>query len=191
MGDSAPQANAPSLQQSLIGLDRFAQHPVAYDWAVANGRIIDMFGSFAKERHLLIFQSGNECENWIDPLLNVVYKMNTLVHTGGDILKLLERIDCYNALFRATPMRFVGFHVMSRTNIYPVFAQPFVPNATFATEEEISEYMLSKGFCRIKEEGLFENEEFVLSDIKPKNVLRSPDGTIFVIDAEIQKKTTK
>jgi len=27
-----------------------------------------------------------------------------------------------------------------------------------------------------------------LSDIKPKNVLCTNDGTIFVIDAEIQKK---
>ena len=147
MGNSTPQTNARSLRESLVGLDRFAQHTAAYEWAVANGRVIDMFGNFAKERHLLLFQSGNEFENWIDPVLNVVYKMNTLVHVGGDI-----------------------------------------PNARFATEEEIAEYMCVRGFEPMIEEGYFENEQYILSDIKPKNVLRSADDTIFVIDAEIRKK---
>jgi len=188
MGNTAPQTNARSLRQSLAGLDRFKQHPAAYAWAVVNNRVIDLFGQFAQERHLLLFQSGNECENWIDPLLNVVYKMNTLMHVGGDILKLLDRIDCYNDLFPATALRFVGFQVMSRTNVYPVFAQPFIPDARFATEDEITEYMLSKGFEPLEEEGCFANKDLVLTDIKPKNVLRSANNTMFVIDAEIREK---
>ena len=188
MGDSAPQTNARSLRESLVGLDRFAQHTAAYEWAVVNGRVIDMFGTFAKERHLLLFQSGNEFENWIDPVLNIVYKMNTLMHVGGDILKLFERIDWYNELFSTTMLRFVGFQVMSSKNVYPVFAQSFIPDARFASKSEILEYMRSKGFVPMAEEGWFESEIFVVSDIKPKNVLCSSDGTIFVIDAEINKK---
>ena len=188
MGNSASQTNARSLRESLVGLDRFAQHTAAYEWAVANGRVIDLFGAFAKERHLLLFQSGNEFENWIDPALNVVYKMNTLMHVGGDLLKLLDRIDYFNDLFPETALRFVGLQVMSSSNVYPVFAQSFISNTRFATEHEIQEYMQSMGFTQMNEEGYFENERFVLSDIKPKNVLRSEDGTIFVIDAEINKK---
>ncbi len=46
MGNPTPQTNARSLRESLVGLDRFAQHPAAYEWAVANGRVIDMFGAF-------------------------------------------------------------------------------------------------------------------------------------------------
>ena len=65
MGNSAPQRDARSLREVLVGLNRLEQHQAAAQWAVANGRAIDMFGTFAKERHLLIFQSGNECENWI------------------------------------------------------------------------------------------------------------------------------
>ena len=188
MGNSASQANARSLRESLEGLDRFEQHPAAYTWAVENARVVDLFGQFAQERHLLLFQSGNECENWIDPILNVVYKMNTLMHVGGDIVRLLDRVDCYNELFPATALRFVGFQLMSTTNVYPVFAQPFVPNARFATEDEITEYMLSKGFQQMPDEGCFANDEFVLTDIKPKNVLRTIDDTMFVIDADVRRK---
>ena len=190
MGDRTPSANARGLRESLVGLDRFEQHPAAYQWAAANGRIIDMFGDFARERHLLLFQSGNECENWIDPLLNVVYKMNMLVHVGEDILKLLDRIDLFNALFPATALHFVGFHATAPNHVYPVFAQPFIPNARFATKEQITEYMQAMGFTSVGEDGKFSDGKLLLSDIKPKNVLRSEDGTMFVIDAEIAKSAS-
>ena len=74
MGNSASSTNARSLREELAGLNRVQQHEVAYRWAVANGKLIDLLGEFAKQRQLLLFQSGNECENWIDPVLNIVYK---------------------------------------------------------------------------------------------------------------------
>jgi hypothetical protein len=55
-----------------------------------------MFGAFAEEHHLLLFQSGNESENWIDPTSNLVYKMNTIMYVGGDLQKLFDRIEHYN-----------------------------------------------------------------------------------------------
>ncbi|MCQ2350429.1 MAG: hypothetical protein MJ003_00445 [Paludibacteraceae bacterium] len=186
MGDSAPQPNARSLREVLVGLNRFEQHIAAAQWAIANNKVIDMFGKFASERNLLLFRSGNECENWIDPILHMVYKMNMLVHVGEDILKLLDRIDLYNKLFPEVALTFIGIQIMSKTNVYPVFAQPFVDNAEFATITEINEYMQSRGFAPTgQKEGQFSNGTYILSDIRPKNVLRTSDGTIFVIDAEI------
>lgn len=190
MGNSTSQSDARSLREILTGLTRFEQHTAAYDWALENGRIIDMFGEFAKERHLLLFQSGNECENWIDPILNVVYKMNTLMHVGGDINKLFERVGMYNELFPETALRFVGFHCMSRNNVYPVFSQPFISNASFAREDEIEEYMSAIGFEKMERDGFFQNEKYILSDIKPKNVLRTAKGITFVIDADVQMRFT-
>ena len=38
------------------------------------------------------------------------------------------------------------------------------------------------------DEGCFANDEFVLTDIKPKNVLRIIDDTMFVIDADVRRK---
>lgn len=72
--------------------------------------------------------------------------------------------------------------------LYPVFAQPFISDSRFATEQEINEYMHALGFKAMFQEGYFENESYILSDIRPKNVLCSQEKTIFVIDAEISKK---
>lgn len=187
MGSSSPQRDARSLREVLVGLDRFAQHTAAAEWAVANGRVVDMFGTFAKERHLMIFQSGNECENWLDPIDNVLYKMNTLTHVGEDILKLLDRIDIYNQLFPLLHMKLVGLQVMSETSVFPVFSQPFISGARMATTNEIFEYMQSRGFTPTGEDGKFSNGELLLWDIKPKNVLVTETGEIAVIDAEIDK----
>lgn len=187
MGSSSPQRDARSLREVLVGLDRFAQHKAAAEWAVANGRVVDLFGTFAKERHLIIFQSGNECENWLDPIDNVLYKMNTLTHVGEDILKLLNRIDLYNQLFPLLHMKLVGVQVMSETSVFPVFSQPFISGTRMATIDEITEYMQSIGFISTGEDGKFTNGKLLLWDIKPKNVLVTETGEIAVIDAEINE----
>ncbi len=41
MGDSAPQRDARSLREVLVGLNRLEQHQAAAQWAVANGRAIE------------------------------------------------------------------------------------------------------------------------------------------------------
>ena len=75
---------------------------------------------------------------------------------------------------------------MSESNAYPVFTQPFIDNARFATTTEIVEYMKSRGFEPQERDGVFSNGNYLLSDVKPKNVLASNDGlAIFVIDADI------
>ena len=158
---------------------------MAAEWAIESHRAIDLFGEFARERHLLLFQSGNECENWIDPIGDVLYKMNTLTHVGEDILKLLDRIDAYNMLFPETALHLVGIQIMSPTNVFPVFSQVFIKNARFATNAEITSYMHSRGFEPMEKDGSFSNGRIVLWDIKPKNVLITGNGATVVIDAEI------
>ena len=186
MGDSASQPNAQSLRNILVGHSRFEQQKIAIQWARDNHCVVDMFGVFAKEHHLLLFQSGNESENWIDPTSNLVYKMNTLMHVGGDLLKLFNRVEWYNELFPHLALQFVGFHIMSEDNAYPVFAQPFVDNVRFATQAEILSYMTSRGFNPQEKEGVFCDGKYTLSDIKPKNLLASENGlAIFVIDADV------
>ena len=186
MGDSAPQPNAQNLRDILVGLSRFEQLKTAVQWARENHCVVDMFGTFVKERQLLLFQSGNESENWIDPTNNLVYKMNTLMHVGGNLMKLFDRVEHYNHLFPHIALQFVGFHIMSEDNAYPVFTQPFVDNVRFATQTEILSYMKSRGFEPQENDGVYSDGKYLLSDIKPKNVLASEDGlAIFVIDADV------
>ena len=54
MGDSAPQPNAQNLRDILVGLSRFEQQKAAIQWARENHCVVDMFGAFAKEHHLLL-----------------------------------------------------------------------------------------------------------------------------------------
>ncbi len=188
MGNSTPQPDAQGLREVLVGLSRSEQHQTAIQWAKENHCVIDMFGTFARDHHLMLFQSGNECENWIDPTTNTVYKMNMLVHVGENILKLLDRIDLYNDLFPELALHLVGFYVMGVSNAYPVFAQPFVDGVRFATNQEISNYMQSRGFISEETDGVFSNGEIRLRDIKSKNVLATEDGqSIFVVDADVER----
>jgi len=188
MGNQSSQTNASSLREILVGLDLCEQHKVAIDWAKTNNRVIDMFGDFAKDRHLIPFQSGNESENWIDPSLSLVYKMNILVHVGGNLLKLLDRVDAYNHLFPELALKFVGLHICSANSAYPVFVQEFIDGVRFATKDEIAEYMDSRGFVPTSDtDGMYTNGDYIISDLRPKNVLRSPDGVMFVIDADVYR----
>ena len=47
--------------------------------------------------------------------------------------------------------------------------------------------MISRGFIPTGEDGKYSNGNILLWDIKPKNVLKNHEDTIFVIDAEIDK----
>ena len=60
MGDSASQPNAQDLRNVLVGLSRFEQLRSAIQWAETSHCVVDMFGSFAKEHHLLIINKIRE-----------------------------------------------------------------------------------------------------------------------------------
>lgn len=189
MGNPSPQPNAQSLRAELERLNSIEeQHKFAYNWAIENDCAVDLFGKFASEKHLILFKSGNESENWIDVEQRIVYKMNTLMHVGENIARLLLRVDLYNKLFPSTKLTFVGFQLFSTTHVCPVFAQTFIDDARFATNEEIHMYMELMDFHPTSKDGEFENEDYVLSDIRPKNVLVSYSGAIVVIDADVVKK---
>ena len=110
------------------------------------------------------------------------------MHVGEDIGRLFLRVELFNILFPESSLTFVGFQVFSETHVCPVFTQHFIDAARFATNEEIMLYMQQKGFHPTSKDGEFENEDYVLSDIRPKNVLVSYSGAIVVIDADVVKK---
>lgn len=48
--------------------------------------------------------------------------------------------------------------------------------------EEIDRYMSALGFEK-NDDWTFQNKDYIISDLKPKNVLRDADGDLFVVDA--------
>ena len=127
--------------------------------------------------------SGSENDTFVDRNGHIVYKMNNLIHAGS-YFKLFHRLLLHNELFPQTAYTLVGFTGFRGRTIYPLFAQGYVENATASQPEEIQRHMHSLGFTKTKE-WTYENDRFIISDLKPKNVLKDADGDFYIIDAEI------
>lgn len=128
--------------------------------------------------------SGSENDTYVDLNGSIVYKMNNLIHTGS-FYRLFHRLILHNQLFPQTAYKLYGFTGYEGRTIYPVLTQRYVEEANPAEPSEIRDYMLRLGFSET-DEWTFQNELYLISDLKPKNVLRDFDGDLFVVDAEIQ-----
>lgn len=122
----------------------------------------------------------------IDVNNNIVYKSNNLFNAGHSILVLLEQVKLHNALFPETRYELVGFTGIDKGPQHPpyvevILKQDFVKDANQATPEEIQNHMLSLGFQKIGE-AKYMNEDFIVQDLYPRNVLKDHNGTIYVVD---------
>ena len=132
--------------------------------------------------------SGNENDTYVSN--DIIYKVNNLLNTGS-ILRLLERITWHNNLFYDTAYTLHAFTGFEGRTIMPVLQQRLVKDAVPATAIEIETYMAAIGFTKQNDEGRYANDDFVVWDLVPRNVLRDKDGDIFIIDAEIAKITCR
>ncbi len=131
------------------------------------------------------FIGGNENTNYLDKN-GTIYKVNNLMNSGT-IVDLFKRIDFHNVIFPNTRYEFVGVSGFGNGgSIYPIYKQSFVRNAEFATPEEIDFYMRALGFEKTSKEAEYSNGEYIISDLRPRNVLRDADGDIYVIDAGLE-----
>lgn len=130
--------------------------------------------------------SGNENDTYVSN--DIIYKVNNLLNINGSILQLLERLMWHNNLFYDTAYTIHAFTGFDGRSIMPVLTQRLVKDAVPATCIEIDTYMAALGFEKQNDKGRYANDEFVVWDLVPRNVLRDKDGDIFIIDAEIAKK---
>ena len=103
------------------------------------------------------------------------------------ILPLLERVALHNAIFPSSQYELTGFTGFEGGNVYPVLRQRYVPNATLSSPEEIDSYMRSLGFKQTGE-AAYSNGDVVISDLRPRNVLKDTDGDLYVVDADFKKE---
>lgn len=132
------------------------------------------------------FPSGMENDVYYNDREGSVYKVNNLSLHRNNILSILERIDLHNQLFPNTEYSLFGFAGFENGTVYPILKQDFVPNADFATPEEIDGYMHSMGFENSEREAEYSNGKYVVSDLRPRNVLKSLSGNFYVIDAGVE-----
>ena len=128
---------------------------------------------------------GNENDTFVSN--DIIYKVNNLLNTGS-ILRLLDRVTWHNNLFYDTAYSLYTFTGFDGRTIMPVLKQRLIKDAVPATSIEIGTYMAAIGFSKQNDEGRYANDEYVVWDLVPRNVLRDKDGDIYVVDAEIEKK---
>lgn len=131
-------------------------------------------------------QSGSETTVWIanDNGRNVAIKSISLNHYATPE-KLLDRILIHNTAFPSTAMEVLKVGV-SDNGMSIIVKQPWIESGeTIANPKEIEDYMLSQGFAHTKGQGVnaeYSKDNYVVTDIRPENVIKQPDGTLAVID---------
>ena len=131
-------------------------------------------------------QSGSETTVWIanDNGRNVAIKSISLNHYATPE-KLLDRILIHNTAFPSTAMEVLKVGV-SDNGMSIIVKQPWIESGeTIANQKEIEDYMLSQGFVHTKGQGVnaeYSKDNYVVTDIRPENVIKQPDGTLAVID---------
>ena len=128
--------------------------------------------------------SGHENYTFIKE--DTIFKINNLLNNGG-LANLLDKITFHNTIFPETFYYFIAFAGYDGRSVMPILRQDLIKNATPATTVEIDTYMAAIGFSKDPNDGNFRNGTFIVWDVVPRNVLKDPEGDIFVIDAEIAK----
>lgn len=128
--------------------------------------------------------SGNENDTFVAE--KVIYKVNNLFNSGS-IVALLRKIVMHNQIFPDTAYSFHGFAGFDGRSVQPIIVQPRIANARPATRIMIETYMAALGFQKTETEGKFQNNQYEVWDLVPRNVLVDEDGDIYVVDAEIKQ----
>ena len=152
----------------------------AESYAKETGQWIPMSDIFAWQP----MPSGNENDVYLNTDDGQVYKVNNLMNSKG-ILPLFDRLRLHNQLFPESRYEFVGFTGFDNGSVFPIFKQEYVNDAEPASPEEIDSYMRSLGFKQTGE-AAYSNGDVVISDLRPRNVLKDTDGDLYVVDADFK-----
>lgn len=159
---------------------------IAFDFAKENNLWVDDLYDLG-----LPYQGGgNENTLALNTENGKLYKSNNLSNSDFLISNLIEQTLLHNALFPNTKYTLEGFTGFENGNSAPfvevILSQNFIPNTQQASIEEIEDYMSSLGFKKITNSS-FTNGDITVSDLHPRNVLKSKQGNIYVIDDIIRK----
>lgn len=172
------QRDCPALsERKLIDINNLAAEKLAKE--------MNLWLPFADVSSLgMPAASGMENEMYLSEDGNTAYKVNNLM-LSHSVSNLLDRIILHNAYFPQTRYELYGFTGFGRGSIYPILAQPYIKQVTFASPEDIRQYMHNLGFepCG---EAAFSDGMIIIKDLRPRNVLRNEAGDIWVIDVDFK-----
>lgn len=128
--------------------------------------------------------AGSETRVWKNNDKETVVKNISLNHYSTP-KALMNRILIHNLVFPTTAMKMLKVGA-SNNGISIIVEQPFIEDSGIApTMDEIKDYMLSLGFTLSKGKGInaeYTKDGYLVTDIRPENVIKQPDGSLAVID---------
>ncbi|NCA79348.1 MAG: hypothetical protein EOM76_04060 [Sphingobacteriia bacterium] len=130
---------------------------------------------------------GNGAESYV-----YLKDKNTVVKardiTGYNSLsEAIQSIELHNKLFPETAMTITGFG-RSDGEFTIILDQKYVEGSRFATKEEIA-YYIREQFGGVPDETVlgensYRNNEYLIQDLKPQNVIVGSNGDLYVIDGD-------
>lgn len=185
--DDGKSLRARSHEEALM------QQKLLVEWAEKNHKVIyepnDYFDEELGEQGI----HGTEAKVWVDMERNIVVKSITPNHYPN-IKRLLDRIAIHNMAFPTTSLLLKGVGV-SDVGISLVVEQPFIEDCgEIPTLHEIQAYMADAlCFALSKGKGInaeYTKDDYVVSDIRPENVIKQPNGALAFIDCFAMFQTT-
>lgn len=155
------------------------------DWAERNHQLIyepnDYYDDIFNDQSL----HGTESKVWIDQKKGVVIK-NVSPNHYQNIKALLDRIAIHNIAFPSTAMTLKKIGTSDK-GISLIIEQPLIEDSdNIPTLQEIQNYMTNTlGFTLSKGKGInaeYTKDGYLVTDIRPENVIKQPDGSLAVID---------
>ena len=179
------ETNEGESTRGRIHEESSRQQEELISWAKKNNNLIVEPNDYYEEEYGES-QAGNESTVWItnDNGNKVAIKSITLKHYTTPE-KLLDRILIHNAAFPSTAMQVLKIGTSDK-GISIIVKQPWIEDSKeIPTYKEIEDYMAKHGFKLKKGKGPnaeYSKNGYVVSDIRPENVIKQPDGTLAIID---------
>lgn len=155
------------------------------DWAEKNHQLIyepnDYYDEVFNDQSL----HGTESKVWIDQKKGIVIK-NVSPNHYQNIKALLDRIAIHNMAFPSTAMTLKKIGTSDK-GVSLIIEQPLIEDSdNIPTLQEIQNYMTNTlGFTLSKGKGInaeYTKNGYLVTDIRPENVIKQPDGSLAVID---------
>ena len=146
-------------------------------WAIENVCWIDSYTLLGEYS-----DRGSENEVYMDPVDQIVYKLNDFRYADDNLESFFQRIKIHNNLFADCAYSLHGFAKNQVGNICAVISQPFIRADREASIEEIAGALALMGFVPQQEGEYFTNGEVDIFDALPNNVLHGIDGNLYFID---------
>ena len=155
------------------------------DWAGKNHQLIYEPNNYYDEVFNDQSLHGTESKVWIDQKKGVVIK-NVSPNHYQNIKALLDRIAIHNIAFPSTAMTLKKIGTSDK-GISLIIEQPLIEDSdNIPTLQEIQNYMTNTlGFTLSKGKGInaeYTKNGYLVTDIRPENVIKQPDGSLAVID---------